>query len=84
MKGEVLRKRYFLLSLENNWDSLKQVERDLFRTFHAKSKFREYPYYIFLTDQFQKNFVSGYIKEHYPFVRIVSVSGTIKKLKSLM
>lgn len=84
LKGELLRKRYFLIDLGKEWNILPVLEKDLFRTFNAKWRFRKDPYFIFLTDQFQKEFVSAYLNKHYPSVKIVSVSGTIRKLKSHM
>ncbi len=84
MKGELLRKRYFLLSLKQNWSEVDALEKDLYRTFKARSRFKSYPHLIILTDQFQKDFLSKYIERHYPSVEIVSVSGTIKKLKEKM
>lgn len=83
MKGELLRKRYFLL-LTNAKEELVSLEQELYGTFRAKSKFREFPYLIVLTDQFQKEHVSHYIEKNFPNVKIVGVSGTIKKLKTEM
>jgi len=84
LKGNVLRKRYFLLRFENCGERRRSVEQDLYRTFAAKIKYRDPEFTIVLTDQFQKDFVARYIMKHYSCVDIISVSGTIRKLKRIM
>lgn len=84
MKGELLRKRYFLIVINERSFQLNKMEADLRNSFNVKFRFINLPYVIFLTDQFQKSYVSEYISRHYPEVSIISVSGTMKKLKSMI
>lgn len=82
LKGQVLRKRYFLIRIDDRSIPFKRLEDDLRKSFNIRFKSIDLPYAIFLTDQFNKDFVSRYIQKYYPSIAIVSVSGTIRKLKS--
>jgi hypothetical protein len=63
---------------------LKTMADDLFHSFKCKLKFNEGQYAIFLTDQFRKPRLSEYMSEYYGDVRIVTVSGTVRKCKRVM
>lgn len=63
---------------------LKTMADDLFRSVKCRLKFSEDEYSIFLTDQFRKPNVSEFISTYYDDVRIVTVSGTMRKCKKVM
>ena len=59
-----------------------EMALDKIRTkFGSKLKFREDPYAIVLTDQFQKDSLCLYIEKDLKGIVVVTVSGTIKKCK---
>ena len=49
--------------------------------FGSKMKFREDPYAIVLTDQFQKDTLCHFIEKELAGIAVITVSGTIKKCK---
>ncbi|MEM0155773.1 MAG: hypothetical protein QW597_04120 [Thermoplasmataceae archaeon] len=84
MKGSPYRKRYFLLQHNEMDQFLKTLADDLFHSFRCRLRFNEGQYAIFLTDQFRKLELSEYMSEYYGDVRIVTVSGTIRKCKKVI
>ncbi|MGC8514617.1 MAG: hypothetical protein ACP5OC_00590 [Thermoplasmata archaeon] len=80
LKGSLYRKRYVLIKEDSNGNL--EVALDKIRTkFGSKMKFREDPYAIVLTDQFQKDSLCLYIEKELKGIAVVTVSGTIKKCK---
>ena len=63
---------------------LNTLSGDLYRSMKCKLKFSEGEYSIFLTDQFRKQELSEYMSSYYGDVEIVTVSGTIRKCKTIM
>ena len=59
-----------------------EMALDKIRTkFGSKMKFREDPYAIVLTDQFQKDTLCHFIEKELAGIAVITVSGTIKKCK---
>ncbi len=81
MKGSPFRKRYILVYSSSMEIIIRQLEKDLFSVFHAKKKFVEGSYAIFLTDQFKKKRLIEYINSKSPEVTTLITSGTILKCK---
>lgn len=81
MKGSNIRKRYILLKANN--ENLNATVNDLYRKFGTKLKWINGDNAIVLTDQFQKDVICQYIQNK-TGVSIITVSGTIKKCKSLL
>lgn len=84
MKGSPFRKRYVLVYSSSMEDIIRKLEKDLFSVFHAKRKFLEGSYAIFLTDQFKKKRLIEYINSKTPEVSTLITSGTILKCKKFM
>ena len=84
MKGSPYRKRYFLFHHAEMSNLLNTLSGDLYRSMKCKLKFSEGEYSIFLTDQFRKQELSEYMSSYYGDVEIVTVSGTIRKCKTVM
>jgi hypothetical protein len=84
VKGSPYRKRYFLFYHPEMSSLLNTLSGDLYRTMKCKLKFSEGEYSIFLTDQFRKEKLSEYMSSYYGDVEIVTVSGTIRKCKTVM
>ncbi|MFG1460475.1 MAG: hypothetical protein AAE987_03740 [Thermoplasmataceae archaeon] len=81
MKGSTIRKRYILMQADS--ENLKAVVNDIHRKFGTKLKWTDGNNAIVLTDQFQKDVICQYIQNK-TSVSIITVSGTIKKCKSLL
>jgi|YelNatPaOPRAMG01_1025707.scaffolds.fasta_scaffold12914_5 hypothetical protein len=84
VKGSPFRKRYVLIYSGSMDNEIKRLERDLFSVFHAKKKFVDGPYAIFLTDQFKKKRLIDYVNSKYPESTTLITSGTILKCKKFM
>ncbi|MHB1707854.1 MAG: hypothetical protein ACYCT2_00050 [Thermoplasmataceae archaeon] len=84
MKGSLYRKRYFLFHHPEMSNFLNTLSGDLYRSMKCKLKFSQGEYSIFLTDQFRKQELSEYMSSYYGDVEIVTVSGTIRKCKTIM
>ena len=84
LKSSLIRKRYVLVSYGDNIEELLKMENSLNRLFNIKRKFKSEGVYIFLTDQFKKQKICSYIETNFTGMTIETVSGTIKKCKSIM
>lgn len=84
MKGSEYRKRYILVFSRKIDSVLPGLERELFRTFRSKKKFSGGNYAIFLTNQFYKEQIIGFIKNRFSSVETLITSGTLKKCKTVM
>ncbi len=69
-----------LIKADSNEDLGMALDK-IRKRFGSKMKFREDPYAIVLTDQFQKNTLCLYIEKDLKGTVVVTVSGTIKKCK---
>jgi len=84
VKGSPFRKRYIVV-YSSSMDGLKnRLESDLFSMFHAKRKYLDGPYAIFLTDQFKKKRVIEFINSKNRDVSTLITSGTILKCKKFI
>ncbi len=81
MKGSPYRKRYILIQFADprSCDYLSSETR---RIFNTREKFRNETFIIVKTDQFLKEQVCNFIEQKINGVRIITVSGTIKKCKT--
>jgi hypothetical protein len=84
VKGSPFRKRYVLVYSSSMENTIRHLERDLFSVFHAKKKFVDGSYAIFLTDQFKKKRLIDYINSKGPEATTLITSGTILKCKKFM
>lgn len=83
VKGSIYRKRYVLVCSDLPQD-LRRLENELYRIYRSRKKYHEENYAIFLTDQFYKDGLTEFITKKFPTVGIVTVSGTIRKCKTVM
>lgn len=84
MKGSIFRKRYVLIYGENLSQKIRLLEKELYRIYRSKRKYSENNYAIFLTNQFYKESLTEFISKNFKDVEILTVSGTIKKCKTII
>ena len=80
MKGSPYRKRYILVEF-SEMKSADYLSVECRRIFNTREKFRNRSFIIIKTDQFLKDQVCSYISNRIKGVKIITVSGTIRKCK---
>ncbi|MEM0157661.1 MAG: hypothetical protein QXN26_06325 [Thermoplasmataceae archaeon] len=84
LKGNPLRKRYVLVRIGNLQRRAAFIDRDLYRLFHAKRKYAQNDYAIYLTDQFTSAHFVSYFNEKISDAETMYVSGTIRKCRKVI
>lgn len=83
MKGSPYRKRYILIEF-SEMKSADYLSMECRRIFNTREKYRDRSFIIIKTDQFLKDQVCTFVEQRIRGVRIITVSGTIKKCKRTM
>ncbi len=83
MKGSPYRKRYVLIEF-SEMKSADYLSMECRRIFNTREKFRDSSFIIVKTDQFLKDQLCTFVEQRIKGVKIITVSGTIKKCKRKM
>lgn len=83
LKGSPIRRRYILLQVGSE-AVLQEAMSRAYHRYRCRTRFTSGNYGIVLTDQFHKEAVCDFLESSFPNLRIITVSGTIRKCKKMM